>query len=298
MVKKIVLFLLTVAMMSAMLVSCDLSSLDLGIDIPELDDVELETDALNDDAVLEMLNGNTPFQVYAQFEEQLEAASSNCTVKTTSTMNTVMNILGQNIVATTDVEMVVMSNGDNCYSKSTTKTNASGIVAETAIETWYVDGILYTESNGQKIKMAITKEQALELVYGEKSEGEGSIANIPESWFEGVSFEKKADGYVMKIDMSGDRMEEAVERLGIAPEAGLEFSDVKYQYTVDKNGNILSSEADFTMTMEDSSSNSYSASADGKIVAEYLNFGTTEEIAAPDDADAYIEVTYDQIFGK
>ena len=102
----------------------------------------------------------------------------------------------------------------------------------------------------------------------------------------------------MKIDMSGDRMEEAVERLGIAPEAGLEFSDVKYKYTVDKNGKILSSEADFTMTMEDSSSNSYSASADGKIVAEYLNFGTTEEIAAPADADAYIEVTYEQIFGK
>lgn len=295
--KRIYVALMAIMLVASMLfVSCDLSSFTTSLDDIVGDDNQAgsETDTVSDieQDVLETLNNQTPFEVYSSFGTKLEAVTGNCTVTSASKTVTTMVIMNQSIDAVTDVNMVVKTNGKNMYSKSSTSTSASGANIETVMETWYVDGVIYTSNGNQKLKLEITEDEARELVYGDAA-GENSIMDIPESWFDGVCFERQKDGnFVMKINMSGDRMEEAIDRLGLSAEVGLEISDIKYEYKLDKTGMILGCEAKYTMSMSDASENSlYTGSAEGTISTTYSGMGTTEKITAPADADAYTVVT-------
>ena len=298
--KKRFIALMALMLVASMLfVSCDLSNFDTSLDdiVGDNNQAGDDTEAdSGDEDILETLNDQTPFEVYSSFGAKLEAVTGNCTVTSSSRTVTTMVVMNQNIDAVTDISMVVKTNGKNSYSKSTTSTSASGANVETVMETWYVDGVIYTTDGTQKLKLEITEEEARELVYGDAA-GESSIMDIPESWFEGVCFERQKDGtFVMKINMSGDRMEEAIDRLGLATEVGLEISDIKYEYKLDKTGMMLGCEAKYTMEMSDASENSlYSGSAEGTISTTYSNMGTTEEITAPADADTYTVVTLEQL---
>ena len=309
MIKKLVVALLILAMMGAMLVSCDISGFETLVDSYGDADAEDTTakgeDSTKDDKVVEQLNGMTPYEVYTEFSEKLVQLSSNCTIVATSNVDSVIAVSGQSFISTTDIEIVGKTCGDNSYSKTTTTTSISGTGSTTTVmETWYVDGVLYMindmgDGNVQKLKMTITKEQASTVVYGDKEEGEGTIIDIPESWFNDVSFEKQKDGnYIMNIDMSGSRMAQAIQRLGITT-GELEISDIHYAFKVDKDGMIISSTGDYTMSLggEEGGAN-YSASAVGAMETKYSDFGTTKDIEVPEDADSYVEVTYDEIFGN
>lgn len=309
MIKKLVVALLILAMMGAMLVSCDISGFETLVDSYGDADAEDTTakgdDSTKDDKVVEQLNGMTPYEVYTEFSEKLVQLSSNCTIIATSNVDSVIAVSGQSFISTTDIEIVGKTCGDNSYSKTTTTTSISGTGSTTTVmETWYVDGVLYMindmgDGNVQKLKMTITKEQASTVVYGDKEEGEGTIIDIPESWFNDVSFEKQKDGnYIMNIDMSGSRMAQAIQRLGITT-GELEISDIHYAFKVDKDGMIISSTGDYTMSLggEEGGAN-YSASAVGAMETKYSDFGTTKDIEVPEDADSYVEVTYDEIFGN
>ena len=304
MIKRLLVSAIALMLVCCMLASCDISSLGLSGSYIPPSASEDATNAAKDEVTtdsegnewIEKLNEQTPFQVYSQFNQKLEDVSSNCTVTTTSDVHTKIEIAGQKVNSQTKIEIVVKSNGDNCYSKTTTVTKTKGETVESVMEVWYVDGVIYTQMDKQKIKMTVSADQAYELVYGEKKSEESKIIEIPESWFEDVSFKVEKNGtYVMDSDMNGDRMEEAMSRLGIANDMGLEIKNIKYKYKVDKNGMIVGSEGKYAMSIE---SSSYSASADGKMNAVYSDFGTTEEITLPEDADAYVEVTYEQIFGN
>lgn len=310
MIKRIVISLLILAMMGAMLVSCDMSGFEALVDSYNNADSEAttsegsnETEANKNDKVVEQLNGMTPYEVYSEFSEKLVQLSSNCTIITTSSVESSIMMAGEAYLSTTDIEIIGATNGDNNYSKTTTVTTLMGNSATTVMETWYVDGILYMindqgDGDVKKLKMEITKEQANHVVYGDKKEGEGTIIEIPESWFNDVSFEKQKDNtYIMNIDMSGSRMAQAIKRLGIAT-GELEISDIHYAFKVDKDGMILAAIGDYTMGLSGNESGSqYSAYAVGAMEAKYSNFGTTEEITAPKDAESYLEVTYEEIFG-
>lgn len=297
---RIYVALMAIMLVASMLfVSCDISSFTTSLDSIVEDDNQAgdETDTISDieKDVLETLNDQTPFEVYSSFGTKLEAVTGNCTVTSSSKTVTTMVIMNQSIDAVTDISMVVKTNGKNQYSKAVNSTNASGVNLESVMETWYVDGVIYTSNGDQKLKLEITEEQARELVYGEAA-GENSIMDIPESWFEGVCFERQKDGnFVMKLNMSGDRMEEAIDRLGLSADVGLEISDIKYQYKLDKTGMILGCEANYTMEMADTSSSLYTGSAEGTISTTYSDMGSTEEIKAPADADSYTVVTYEQL---
>lgn len=309
MIKKLVVALLILAMMGAMLVSCDISGFETLVDSYGDADAEDTTakgeDSTKDDKVVEQLNGMTPYEVYTEFSEKLVQLSSNCTIIATSNVDSVIAVSGQSFISTTDIEIVGKTCGDNSYSKTTTTTSISGTGSTTTVmETWYVDGVLYMindmgDGNVQRLKMTITKEQASTVVYGDKKEGEGTIIDIPESWFNDVSFEKQKDGnYIMNIDMSGSRMAQAIQRLGITT-GELEISDIHYAFKVDKDGMIISSTGDYTMSLggEEGGAN-YSASAVGAMETKYSDFGTTKDIEVPEGADSYVEVTYDEIFGN
>lgn len=301
--KRIYIALIALMLVVSMaLVSCDLSSFDISLnDALGEANTKAEGETGDDDGgieeeILELLEDKTPFEVYSSFNTKLEATADNCTVTTSSVVNTTMTVLGQNVDAVTDISLLTKTNGNNMYAKTTSVTVASGVNAENVTEIWYVDGVLYKNDGSQKVKVAVTEEQARELVYGDAA-SESTVMDIPESWFEGVCFEKQADGnFIMKINMSGDRMEEAIDRLGLAAEVGLEISDIKYEYKLDKYGMILGCEAKYTMEMDDNSGSSlYSGSAEGTMSTVYSDMGNTEEITAPADADSYIEVAFEDI---
>lgn len=306
MVKKIVVSLLILALMCTMLVSCDLASLGLDVNVSDINnfiDNNINPDAEDEteDNFFAELEGKTPFEVYSQFSEKLTSAEDNCTIRTVNRTNTKMNILGQSITADTYLDMIVMNYGDNFYimTKAVNSSTEASASFDSISEIWYVDGILYMVYDGNKIQLEASKEQVNELVYGDLDMSGSDIIDIPESWFEGVTFESHDDGsYTMNIDMSGERVKEAVARLGIADMDGLDVSEVKYQYTVDANGMIKESNATYSMSMSDSAdSDKYSATASGQMSAIYSDIGTTAPIVAPDDAADYIIVTYEEIFG-
>lgn len=298
--KRIYIALIALMLLASMvLVSCDISSINVNLnDTGNGASTDVSTDDVKneEEAVLEKLNNQTPFEVYSSFGTKLEAVTGNCTVTSSSKTVSTMVIMNQSIDAVTDISMVVKTNGKNQYSKSVNTTTASGANVEIVMETWYVDGVIYTTDGANKLKLEVTEEEARELVYGDAA-GENSIMDIPESWFEGVCFERQKDGnFVMKIDMSGDRMEEAIDRLGISKGIGLEISDIKYEYKLDKTGMLLGCEAKYTMEMaEDDSSSLGSMKSEGVISTTYSDMGTTEEIKAPADADTYTVVTLEDL---
>lgn len=298
--KRIYIALIALMLLASMvLVSCDISSINVNLnDTGNGASTDVSTDDVKneEEAVLEKLNNQTPFEVYSSFGTKLEAVTGNCTVTSSSKTVSTMVIMNQSIDAVTDISMVVKTNGKNQYSKSVNTTTASGANVEIVMETWYVDGVIYTTDGANKLKLEVTEEEARELVYGDAA-GENSIMDIPESWFEGVCFERQKDGnFVMKIDMSGDRMEEAIDRLGISNGIGLEISDIKYEYKLDKTGMLLGCEAKYTMEMaEDDSSSLGSMKSEGVISTTYSDMGTTEEIKAPADADTYTVVTLEDL---
>lgn len=311
MIKKIIVTLLVLAMASAMLVSCDMTGFDALVDsyleassgtvgsseIVTVPATEEETTTVEEDGGA-TLNGMTPYEVYSQFDEKLASLASNCTIVTVSDVNSVIVIPNNDpVISTNYIEIIGATNGDNAYYKSVMRTSVLGQTVEDVIETWYVDGVLYTQSEGKKIKMEITKEQAQKVVYGE-DEDSGKIIDIPKSWFNDVSFEKQKDGtYIMNIDMSGSRLSSAIRRLGITS-GELDISDIKYAYKVDADGMIVAANGEYTMELGGNEGGTeYSASAVGTMETKYSNFGTTKEITIPADADSYIEVTYEQVFG-
>ena len=299
--KRIYIALIALMLLASMvLVSCDLSSINVSLnDAGNGASTDASTDDVKneeEESVLDKLNNQTPFEVYSSFGTKLEAVTGNCTVTSSSKTVSTMVIMNQSIDAVTDISMVVKTNGKNQYSKSVNTTTASGANVEIVMETWYVDGVIYTTDGANKLKLEVTEEEARELVYGDAA-GENSIMDIPESWFEGVCFERQKDGnFVMKIDMSGDRMEEAIDRLGISKGIGLEISDIKYEYKLDKTGMLLGCEAKYTLEMaEDDSSSLGSMKSEGVISTTYSDMGTTKEIKAPADADTYTVVTLEDL---
>ena len=314
MIKRIIVTLLVLAMASAMLVSCDMSGLDVFVDsyleassgIFVTNEAVITTPATEEETTTEKendeakLNGLTPYEVYSQFNEKLASLADNCTIVTVSDVNSMIMIPNSDpVISTNYIEIIGKTNGDNAYYKSTVRTALLGKTIETVTETWYVDGVLYTQKDGKNIQMNITKEQVKGIVYGEDKNSEG-IIDIPKSWFNDVSFESQEDGtYIMNIDMSGNRLSSAIKRLGITSQS-LEISDIKFAYRVDSDGMIISAGGDYTMELGGSTESNleYSASGIGTIDTKYSNFGTTEEITLPANADKYVEVTYEQVFGN
>lgn len=268
--------LLALSVLTASMTSC------LEETAPDDDDTTVEEnesagDGDKEDADGSTLNGKTPEELY---------------VEALSLVNESTN---WEIVSTQDIDMTMQYNGESQTAKQTQiieqKMNGSNIYCKIGgsaleMETWYVDGVLYTITGDVKAKAELSLEEYQAQMPGST---EQTLLHIPEDWFEGVEFEKKGDKNCLSFHVSGEEYAKVVGNLldSMGAGADAQIGEVDYTVIFDENGNIESIVCDFSANI----------SADGvAVIADYhtvstVKLGGVDAITAPADGDSYIDVT-------
>ena len=250
--KRILTFLLCIALAVSMLglVSC--------------------TDALgggneNGDT-MEKLAGKTPEQLYAASQQKLKEAES---FYVSATQDIVMT-MGEGASMTIHQLVESKVNGDNSYMK--TKNDLS---SEFNIEAWYVDGVVYANTFGQKVKASLSKEKFMQDYMG-ADPSESTLLDIPESWFENVKFEKADEGWVLNFVVSGEKYTQVYENSGLT--GATIIGNVDHKIYFDNDGNLQKFVASFDINVD--GVNAHCDSVSLITIADV-------EIAPPADADTY-----------
>ena len=218
---------------------------------------------------LEKLAGKTPEELYDAAVEALKSADG---FEAVSTQKIVMSAQGQKM--TMNQEVLSKQNGYDMYFKSE---NDMAPTAE--MEVTYVDGVYYLVQNGKKVKKEISHEEMDQLVsqiYGSGSVADQTLLNIPESWFEDISFEKDGSSYTLTFIVAAEKYTEMVSNAGLP---GATFtSDVEYVVYFDADGNLEKTVATFSFEVSGVKCDAVSTSI--------ITIGNVE-ITAPADADSY-----------
>ncbi len=233
------------------------------------------TSCLGEDSALD---GQTPLEAYTAALEAINT-SKNYEMVSEQEISMKMNVAGQTVDQEQTQTIEQKMNGDNIYVK------VGGSALE--METWYVDGMLYTSTSGVKAKAKISLEEYQEQYMGES---ESTILDIPDDWFDGVKFETKDGKKCLEFAISGEQYSSLVgnvfDSMGLGEMDG-SISDVTYCVYFDADGNISKILCDFSMefTMQ-----GIEVEATYHTVST-LKVGSVEEITAPADADSYTDVT-------
>ena len=147
------------------------------------------------------------------------------------------------------------------------------------MEGWYVDGVVYTQKNGEKIKAELSKEDYYKNFLGNDA-NEDKVFDIPESWFVDITIKPDGDEYYIAFTVSGAEYSELFKKTDLNASLA---ENVDYKVYFDKDGKILRMETDFSMEIEGVVANTHSESI-------FENVGTTQKITAPADADSYTKV--------
>lgn len=247
-------------------------------------------DENGDEGGLPSLNGKTPYEAYESVRNQIDGILSNC--QEHSITNQYLSFMGESALMQT-VESVSKVNGNDMESIVTTVNYLES--TSSVMKSYYKGGWLYGDQDGTTFKAQLTKEQMYEIVYGAGAAGEEKILNMPESWFTDVVFTENEDGtYGIRIMMSGERVAEVIDRLGIADMTalGMEISDLCYSIILDADGNLVSIVYTFRLTME---LEGEIMAIDSESIITYTNVGTTT-ITLPEGCEGYVDVT-DQLVG-
>ena len=224
-----------------------------------------ETDENGD---LKTLGGKTPEQLYADAYELLSKAT-NFTM--TSKQNISMVIDGEPIDVVQNVFQKI--DGDNSYFKT------SGVEGA-EMEGWYVDGVVYAQHAGEKVKATVSKEDYYKNFLGSDA-NETKIFNIPESWFVDIAIKQEGEEYYILFSVSGDEYSELIQNANFNASVA---ENVDYKVYFTKDGKILRMVTDFSINVDGVVATTHAESI-------FENVGTTEPITAPADADSYTDVT-------
>lgn len=219
----------------------------------------------------EKLAGKTPEELYEASQQKLKDAES---YYVSSTQDIVMT-MGEGASMTMQQLVESKVNGDDSYMK--TNNNLSD---ELNMEAWYVDGVVYTNSFGQKVKANITKDRFMEQYMG-ADPSENTLLDIPESWFEDVKFEKSGEDWVLNFVVSGEKYTEVYENAGLT--GATITGNVDYKIYFDNDGNIEKLVASFDMNVDGVNAHCESVSL--------ITIGEVE-INPPADADTYRLVNF------
>lgn len=223
------------------------------------------------------VNGKTPEELYMEALNAVNEAA-NWEITSTQEITMVMTYNGetQNVEQTQTIEQKI--NGENVYVK------IGGSSLE--METWYVDGVLYTVSGDVKAKAELSLQEYQEQMTGSADQ---TLLNIPDDWFEGIKFEKKDGKNCLNFHVSGDQYAEVVGNLldSMGTNADAEIGEVDYTVIFDEDGNIESVVCDFSATF---SVEGVSVEADYHTVSG-VAIGGVDAITAPADGDSFIDVT-------
>ncbi|MBQ8382945.1 MAG: hypothetical protein IJX47_07070 [Clostridia bacterium] len=224
------------------------------------------------------LNGKTPEEAY---NEALEAINSvdNFEMTSVQDIEMVMKYNGETINQDQNQTVIQRKNGDNGYAK------VYGSTME--VETWYVDGVLYTISGDVKAKATLSLEEYAEQMMGESSD---NLLNIPDSWFEGVEFKTDEDMKTLEFHIDGDEymtmIGNLLDSMNLSAD-DVEISEVVYTVYFDEDGSIEKVINDFSMSF---TMQGVEVAADYHTVTT-VSIGTASAITVPAGGDSFIDVT-------
>ena len=220
-----------------------------------------------DGDTVETLNDMTPEELYAHCREKLQNATSYSIV---ATQRIKMTYQGEKI--TTNQKVTNKVDGDNYY----TQIDSDSLMGtELDMEAWYVDGIMYINSAGTKIKGEFDQDAFMQEYMG-TDPSESTLLNIPESWFEDIVFERDDDLWVLSFDISGEKYNEMLNNVGLG--SAEIVGDVIYKLYFDDDGNIEKLVSEFDMDVS-----GITARCDTESIITIEDI----DINAPADADSY-----------
>lgn len=216
----------------------------------------------------ETLNGKTPAELYEFSREQLALAESY-SVKTEQVIK--MSYQGEKMTMHQSAETKV--NGDDTYMVTENDFDDS-----LNMESWYVDGVCYSNMFGQKVKSTISKSEYMEK-YMEADPSESTLLDIPESWFEDVKFETSGKSNVLEFEVSGEKFSNFLDNIGLG--GATIDGNIDFKIYFDDDGNLTKVVMEFDMLM---------AGAEASCVS--TSYVTIEDvkITPPSDASTYKEV--------
>ena len=232
----------------------------------------------DDSGVVDKVNGKTPEELYA---EALSAMNTATNYETTAVQDIkmVMTYEGetQNVEQTQTI--ATKHTGEDIY----VKIGGSAI----AMETWYVDGMLYVISGETKAKAQISLEDYKEQYMSGSDE---TLLNVPSDWFEGIKFEKEDGKYHLNFHVSGEAYQQVVgnllENMGLG-DTEYTIGEVDYTVIFDKKGNIEKIISDFSASY---SIDTVTVKADYHTVTTVKLSGVSP-VTAPADGNSFIDVT-------
>ena len=223
----------------------------------------------SDENTADTLAGKTPEELYEASQVQLREASSYTVV---ANQDIIMSVGDQSMTMKQLVESKI--NGDNSYVKTQNDFDSS-----LNMEAWYVDGTVYANAFGQKLKANITKAEYMEQ-YMNADPSESTLLDIPESWFENIKFEKDGEGWVLNFVVSGEKYTETFANVGM--QGAVISGEVSHKVFFDADGNLVKVVTSFDMTVSGVSAHCDSIST--------VTIGEVA-ISAPADASTYQEVS-------
>ena len=272
----ILLCLLMVFFSVFTLVSCD----DKGPDDKnaQVDKDNNENENKNDDddgsdgKTVSKLNGKTPEELYSLALEKV-ANLDNFRFDTTQVIE--MEYDGQKMTMNQTVTSV--KDGKNEYAKTT-----NDMSPETAMEVWYVDNVFYSIMAGTKFYANIPYEDYVENYMPEGATAEGSLMNIPESWFVDVKFNKvSSDKYYIEFTVSGEEYAEFMNNALVDMVDGID--NISYKVYFDGEGNLGDIITEFNMEISGIKAHTISTS-------KVSNIGTSK-ITAPATDNEWLDYT-------
>lgn len=265
--KRISLLLSALLALSALTVGCN----DCIEEDPTGDNGTVTTTAPEDEEP-------TPEEAY---NIALEAVNNTDNYEMTSVQDIelTMTYNGQTVNQEQTQNIVQKMNGENIYVR------VDGAALEQ--ETWYVDGTLYTISDGVQAKATLSLKEFQEQMMGDSS---NNLLNIPESWFKGVEF-KTVDGKkTLEFKIDGNEyltlVGNMLDALGTSAD-DMNISEVVYTVYFTENGAIEKIVTVFSVSF---SMQGVEATANYNTVTT-VSIGTAGEITAPENGDSFIDVT-------
>lgn len=213
-------------------------------------------------------------------QKAITAMDADTTVKMT------MQAEGQ----TMDMNMDVNVKAKDITSESMTMLmdgNMTMLGQEMPVKTFYKDGYQYTDSMGQKIKMAMPYEEMLSM-----ANQNSTLSEIPMDAYKTLEMKKVDAGYELTFVADGTKVTELVdELLGSTMGESIEgtemtVKDINGTTVVDKDFNVLdmTMKLEMTMTVE-----GQEMSCVMDMVAKYNAYGENVTIEEPADLDQYMD---------
>lgn len=219
-------------------------------------------------------NGKTAAQTYTAIQTKVEEANSG-TIETKMTIGAKTE--GMTMEMT--MNMISKSNGTNTYTEVSTKATGQNVSSKE----WYVDGVLYSNANGYKIKQNMTLEEYQE--YTGASDDDGSalfkVKNLA-----GVEFVEEEGGVYFIAPLASSELGELAGSIS-GSTTGVVISDVEYIVHIDEDSELRYLEVNFKM-VQSVQGMTLNYTVDCTMYIKNLN---KTIISAPSDAGDYVDAT-------